>query len=387
MKNKKRHSLKLLSIVSAVIVSMLVQTNLVLADAEVTLTVKSPDPLTGNQSWFVYQRNPGQVIDDIASVKNFGDKEATVKIYPVDAISNNGGAFILKFDHEDQNGIGDWTEINQREITVKPDERIDIPFTITLPSDISPGQYLGGIVIEYGTADGSNDEKCKEGTPADCNGSVIAVKTRIGSRIYITVPGAVEENVDMTDFGFYLTFTGQTRFKFKLENKGNVAYQPEAQIEVRDASGKVYDTFTKSLGILMPNSTTEPSVSWDKKIPLIANYSATAKVTFTKKFQGAGESRHGAAITKDINFWVIPWNHIIYISLVILACATLCALRMLRFKKLVASSTIYEVAETDDLVSIAAQNHVNWKRLAKINKLRPPYIIKKGSTLFVPKHK
>ncbi len=355
-----------------------------MAAAEVTLTVKNPDPYTGNQSWFVYNRNPGDTIEDIAVVKNFGDEPALVQIYPVDAAASPSGSFILKFAHEDQNGIGDWTTVDKKELLIQPDERIDLPFKITIPKELSPGTYIGGIVIEYGpNAPQGQSPAC---TPKDtCGQSSVSVKTRIGSRIYLTIPGQAMENVDLTDFSYFTSITGQPRFKFTIVNSGNVVYQPQADITVRDSAGNIYDSFVKPLGTSMPKSTIEPVITWDKARPLLANFTATATVTFPKRFLVAGEQQlHGAAVTKTTSFLIIPWDYIFYASLLALIAFSLYALSSIRMKKALAGCEDYMVKENDNLISIAADKKISWRKLAKINKLKPPYILKIGTTIHVP---
>ncbi|HRY91790.1 MAG TPA: DUF916 domain-containing protein, partial [Candidatus Gracilibacteria bacterium] len=118
------------------------------AQLSVAITVKNPDPYTGNQSWFVYQKQSGETIDDIASIKNYGSKPATIHICAVDGTTNTSGAFILKFDSQQQSGIGSWISIDKDEVTLKPGERVDVPFKINIPKNLQPGQYMGGLVVE-----------------------------------------------------------------------------------------------------------------------------------------------------------------------------------------------------------------------------------------------
>lgn len=389
MKNKKQKFFSGIAVFIALIICLFLQINPASAAAEITLTVKNPDPYTGNQSWFVYTKNPGDIIEDTATIKNYGDEEADVKIYPVDGETSPGGSFILKFDQEDQNGIGDWTKMQTNELKVGPGERVDVPFTITIPKEIPPGQYIGGIVIEYGTAsaDASPDTCGSTQEKTGCNNSIVTVKTRIGSRIYLTIPGQTQENVALTDFSFYMTLAGQPRFSFKIENKGNVSYEPVAQIEVRDAMGNLYDSFSESLGTILPNSTTEPTISWDKEMPIIGRYTATASVIFQKKYQGQSGTLHAAASTKTTSFWFAPWNYLFYALLILLAACAVYAYRKLHLKKLISTSEKYSVLEGDDIMSIAEKRGIGWKDLAKVNKLKPPFIIKKGQTIYLPRAK
>lgn len=350
----------------------------------VTLTVKNPDPYTGNQSWFVYTKNPGDTINDIATIKNYGDETVFVRIYPVDAATSTSGSFILKFQHEDQDGIGDWSTISKNEISIKAGERIDVPFKIKIPETISPGQYIGGIVIEYGpNVTQGNTKDCAAN--GNCGNSIVSVKTRIGSRIYLTIPGQAEEKVSLTDFSYYTTLTGQARFKLKIVNQGNVVYQPQAEITIRDGKGNVYDMFSKPLGTSMPNSVIEPVITWDKNRPLTANFSATASVTFPRRFQSVGEILHGAPMVKTISFVIIPWDHIFYLSIIALIAVCLCAMHTMRLKHEVSDGAEYQVLDDDDIVSIAEKNRTSWRKLAELNGIKAPYILKKGMTIVIPK--
>ncbi len=40
-----------------------------------------------------------------------------------------------------------------------------------------------------------------------------------------------------------------------------------------------------------------------------------------------------------------------------------------------------------DITTLASEHDVSWKLLAKVNRLKPPYTLKKGDTLKVPPHK
>ena len=387
MKNKKTPGLKILPLVLSAVVCCLITSSTALAAAEVTLTVKNPDPYTGNQSWFVYTKNPGETIEDIATIKNFGDEAATVSIYPVDATTSESGSFILKFEHDDQNGIGDWTTVSKSPIEIKPDERIDVPFTINVPKDISPGQYIGGIVIEYGpdAAQPQQSNACL--ASGNCGQGLVSVKTRIGSRIYLTIPGKAQEAVDLTDFHYFTSLSGQPRFKFTIVNDGNVTYQPQAEVTIRDSSGRIYDSFTKPLGNSMPGTTIEPVISWDKSRPLFADFTATAKITFPKRFALAGEPLHGAAVTKTVSFWIIPWDYILYFAVFAIIAAMIFVLHAMRKRKALANSEIYLVQSEDDVMNLAEKLKVSWRSIARLNKLKAPYTLRKGTKILIPKRK
>lgn len=47
----------------------------------------------------------------------------------------------------------------------------------------------------------------------------------------------------------------------------------------------------------------------------------------------------------------------------------------------------YTLKSNTDITTLAAEHDVSWKLLAKVNRLKPPYTLKKGDTLKVPPHK
>lgn len=347
------------------------------ASAQISITVKNPNPYTGNQSWFVYQKRPGQIIEDIATIKNFGKETEKVKVYAVDATSNADGNFVLTFSNQKQESIGAWTQIEEKELTLKPGERVDVPFTISIPSNVTPSEYVGGIVAE---SDKSGND-CKEAACA----SSISVKTRVGSRIYITVPGVVKDNISWTDFQLKERSNGKMSFYFRIENKGNVTYKPRATIEILDNAGNVFDTIEKTLGESLPHTTFESNVMWNKEeLPFLANFQVEARVEFIKSFKNSNELHSAAPQKKILQFWIIPWRALELTMLLIASFGVSFIISKRNYRKLIAHCHEYEVEENENIGSIAGKYHISWQRLAKINKLTAPYILTKGQKILVP---
>jgi hypothetical protein len=346
----------------------------------IAITVKNPDPYTNNQSWFVYEKMPGEVIKDIATIKNQGDKDAHIRVYAVDATSNTSGSFILKFLNDKQLGIGSWTDVEKKELTIKPEERIDIPFTINIPQDATPSEYYGGIVVETG---GENDSKlCEE--DGKCNTSV-SVKTRIGSRIYITIPGKISEKVTWSDFGFDRDWNGQSYLTFGIKNEGNVAYEPKAQIDIYDQNNNLFDHFEADLGDSLPGTNTSKKISWSKQPPLFGNYTAKADVRFEKKFQTTS-NMHGASFTdsKNLKILVAPCNIVIPGLLLLIISGLFGISHKLWYRKTAKAWSTYQVTENEDIMTIAEEKKISWKLLAKVNHMKAPYIVRKGHSIKVP---
>lgn len=353
---------------------------------QVTLTVKNPDPFKGNHSWFIYEEEAGQVIEDIATLKNFSNKPATVNIYAVDATSSDGGSFILKFREEEQKGIGYWTDVEVKSITINPNEVVDVPFKIVLPEGVTPGQYIGGLIVETGDPAELNEKYEESCTQENLCGTSIAVRTRVGTRIYLTVPGKTYEDFALTDFNASKSITGTTKFQFRIENNGNVAYEPQTVIDVYDGMGNLYEHIEKPLGISSPGTVINPVVKM-KKRPLIGNFTAKASVTFDRQFGDSEFHEAPPSEFMELSFWVMPWEIIFILLLFILAIGGIVFQRKMVWKSYLEHAEDYIVKSGEDIEHVAHNRHINWKKLAKFNKLKPPYIIREGDTLKVPKKK
>jgi LysM repeat protein len=55
-----------------------------------------------------------------------------------------------------------------------------------------------------------------------------------------------------------------------------------------------------------------------------------------------------------------------------------------RKKWIVESWVSYTVKGTEDITSLAKEHNVSWKMLARVNKLQPPYVLKKNQKIQVP---
>lgn len=385
MKNTKKHLYRSL-LATLFTVTFLLGTNNAFALGQVTLTVKNPDPLEGNHSWFIYEEEGGEVIEDVATLKNFSNEPATVNLYAVDATSSETGSFILKFREEEQKGIGYWSDVQVKSAIIQPNETIDVPFKIVLPENITPGQYLGGLIVETGTPAELDEEQHEECVENNLCGTNISVRTRIGTRIYLTVPGKTYEDFALTDFTASKSITGTTKFHFRIENNGNVAYEPIATINVYDSMGNLYERIEKNLGTSSPGTVISPIVKM-KNRPLIGNFSAKASVTFERKFGTSEFHSASPSEEREVQFWVMPWEILFVILLLILAGFGIMVQQKRAWKKYMSNAEEYFVQEGEDIGDIAKKHHINWKRLARFNKLKAPYLVNKGKKLMVPKQK
>lgn len=227
------------------------------------------NPIT--KSWFVYQMDKNQEKEDQATVINNTGEELTVKIYPVDAKTTADGAFSPLLEEEAKNDVGAWITLPVSELTLKPHEKKEIKFTISIPDNAPVGEHAGAIIIEEVKPEQANEA-----------GVGLNIKQRVGVRVYVTIPGEKQVKLEWQDFSF-TKIGDQYAFLFKLENQGNIILNPQTEIVVKQIWGNRIKTFEKqSLGSIFPGKTTSPKIRWEDT-PNFAIARAFATITFNSQ--------------------------------------------------------------------------------------------------------
>ncbi|MER5181714.1 hypothetical protein ABT009_25720 [Streptomyces sp. NPDC002896] len=93
---------------------------------------------------------PGAVLEDTVSVVNPGAKAVTVELRGADADNTRGGGLSLRKRSAD---TGAWVTFAERKVRIPPRTRADVPFTVTVPGDATPGDHPGAIVASSGGRD------------------------------------------------------------------------------------------------------------------------------------------------------------------------------------------------------------------------------------------
>lgn len=251
---------------------MIISTGLVRAieGMGVGLFPANPDPnIPYSQAWLIYNLVPGESKRDAFIIVNKGNKTVDLKLYPVDATLTKDGAFALLSEKAPRRGVGSWVKLDVDQVKLAPGEEKKIGFVFSVPKGVEVGDHMGGIVAEK-----INQVQGK---------GALKVKTRIGLRIYETVPGELKRELEVGDFEVkYLEKTKQfpprLKLVFNLSNTGNVHLDPVAEVELVDNLNK--KTVVKrqvSLGTIFPGKQTQVPVMLER-IPWWGSFVVKAKV-------------------------------------------------------------------------------------------------------------
>ncbi len=221
------------------------------------------DSLT--KSWFIYTLKPGEVKEAKVDVINQSDQPAEVKIYPVDAVTTKDGAFAPQSEDRERIDVGAWITMSASELSLKPNEAKTVDFTIKVPENAEVGDHMGAIIVQS-----------KE-TPKAEKGTAMKVVSRVGARIYLTVPGEIIKELELEEFSYKIE-EGQVVFYLTLTNKGNIRISPKGEIEIKDKSGNAVDKIKITEREVFPKDTIVLPTRWEKT--KVGKFNALATVSY-----------------------------------------------------------------------------------------------------------
>lgn len=347
---------------------------------------KPPDP-----GWFIYQLKPGESVTDAVLVVNGTDQSMTVDLNAVDYEPTDIGAFGVKGSGAEQTDIGKWTQLATTTFTVAPHSEREVEFVLAIPPDADVGEHAGAIMVQLSQAQQSSK----------ISGAYIT--TRVGARIYNTVPGELVSQLTLRGFSVLENKkTGHYEFTVRAKNEGNVSVSPSLKLHL-DGWGLVavppdsspersdYPDFAlfglqqflprvlQTTWQLARDAEVETYFRWRK--PYLGRFSATLTMEYERT------PGHPEVIQSEtLRFTVLPWPETGY-ALGILAAIFALAITWLVWRKIYFSGRgwrRYTVRAGDTLTLLAAKSSVSWKRISKVNRLKKPYVVSPGDVLLVP---
>jgi hypothetical protein len=256
-----------------------------------------------------YTVDKGSSVKDSVSLWNYSDVQLTFHVYATDAYNNVTGEFTLLPSNIKPKNAGTWFTLQTNYVTVPSRTRVDIPFTMTVPNDATPGDHIAGIVasVPTGATNGA--------------GQHAIVDRRTGSRAYVRVngpvnPSLVAENLSTVYHGAFNPLDGSLDVSWTLRNAGNVRLGARQQVSVTDVLGRELDSRRgKLVQELLPGNAVRLHERFTG-VPATFRVGANVKVTPIEPAGVAGKPP--APETYGSKTWAIPWTVLLLLLLALL---------------------------------------------------------------------
>ncbi|WP_162616521.1 WxL protein peptidoglycan domain-containing protein [Xylanimonas allomyrinae] len=268
-------------------------------DADTLRWGVSPAPAGSGtaRSAFDLVLEPGQSVTDTVSISNLSAHDVTLDVYAADAAITAGGDFTVAARDEPRRDVGAWIGFDAPVVTVPAGKRVDLPFRVTVPPDVTPGDHGGGIVTSVHAGDAATDA------------SSVRLDLRVGARVVVSVPGPVTAGLALTDVtttyrpaaaGFGL---GRLTVAYRLTNTGNLAQSATTTVDAAGLGGLWHSrAHTADVPALLPGQSVRLTETFDDAPPVVR-----ASAHLDVRPQASDGYVPSDPLTGEASSWAAPW--------------------------------------------------------------------------------
>lgn len=220
---------------------------------------------------------------------------------------------------DSKEGLASWVKVVDK-VTIKPGERMKVPFSIAIPGNADAGGHFAAIFLTTTP-------------PSASEGGQVAIGAKIGMLILLTVSGDIKEEGGVRNFsidgGSRFVSSLPVTFTYRFSNGGNDRIKPQGNIVIRNSlyfKTEEIDANPQA-GNVLPKSTRKFSVTWgnEKALDPAAPFFDHVKYQWRNFALGAyfanmdlAYGTKGAVSSSSIIFFVLPWQ-LMLVLLIILA--------------------------------------------------------------------
>ncbi|MBW9205562.1 DUF916 domain-containing protein [Mumia sp. zg.B17] len=259
----------------------------------------SPTP----RSYFVLEGAPGATLTDKVRIRNYTKRALTFSLYGADGYNTEqGGFFALRTLDRPQVDVGAWVKLPVQQVKVARRTQVDVPITIQIPANATPGDHVGGIVALNGAIEGS----------AESGGLDVGIKRAVAARLYLRVSGPTTPALEVSDVQldhdrglFPWSGSGKGRVTYTVENTGNLRLSPASVITVSGLGGRELDEVeTAAVVDLLPGQTAKLSAD-------VAGIGSADRVSVDVTLA----TPEGVRDERSTNAWIVPWPLVVILLL------------------------------------------------------------------------
>lgn len=250
---------------------------------------------------FRYTANPGGQVEDGIVVVNPGTAALHLALSAADAVTTDTGELDLVPEDAASKGVGAWVRLNQDDVLIPPGESVELPFSVALPDDAEPGDYMGGIVTSRAQGDGSQ---------------------RVGIPIRLRVGGALKPSLALE--GVHVDYAdtpnplgkGDATVTYTIRNTGNAILNARQAVSVSGPFGR----WDVDAGKLADSPSLLPGDTWKVSAP-VHGVTPAVRLTATVSLvplltDAAGSTAPLTTVEASGHAWTVPWSLLVAVVLV-----------------------------------------------------------------------
>jgi Bacterial protein of unknown function (DUF916) len=229
--------------------------------------------------YFVYTAVPGAARTGSVIVSNVGKTAGSVRLFTADATTGQTTGTVYKTDAAPTQS-GTWTTLAQTSLTLAPGTHRKVAFTVHVPADAQPGQWVSGIAVEAKNASTSQQSGQK---------ARVQIKVREVTivAVQVNVPGPPVVQFTLGN----VTTGGSKGFQkvfLHVSNVGNVLAKPTGAVTIYTAGGALVQTLPFKMDTFLPQTSIDYPILLKKALPA-GDYQASVRLRVPGFASGAAK--------------------------------------------------------------------------------------------------
>lgn len=193
------------------------------------------EPVGHEGTYFTIEQDSGTVQEFTVALGNAGEEPVTALTYAADAYSLINGGFGVRTADDPVTAPTTWIDYPRETMDLAPGQTMERTFTVTVPADTAPGQYIASLAIQTAESIAVGD--------SDAFRQVI----RKAIAVFIIVPGS--ETPEFTIGQASVTHTLTTNsLVVELGNPGNILLSPAGTVTMTTEDGAPVLTAPVTMG-------------------------------------------------------------------------------------------------------------------------------------------
>jgi LPXTG-motif cell wall-anchored protein len=242
----------------------------------------------GDAHYFVLKAKPGDTIEQKVRITNPNKHADTVNLEAVDGSTADETGAKYGPPGSPKATTGRWVAVSTPQITLQPGEQRDVSFSVHVPSDLGPGQYLAGVSASVPVAPGKKNVASK----GDASFNMDLQLQRVVA-VEVDVPGAQAPNLVVTGAEPKATVNGIV-LGIHMANQGNAFAHGQGVIRVADTKTDYsfeLKTFVSQTAIVYPMPWTKDVVPGLHTVQVDLTYEGGHRTTWNGTVNIAGQTQ------------------------------------------------------------------------------------------------
>jgi hypothetical protein len=236
-----------------------------------TATAASSGPVYGlravgaKSGYFIYTAGPGSVRTGSVLVSNVGTATGTVHLFTADGTTGPTTGTVYKTDTAPTQS-GTWTTLSQTSFPLAPGAHRKVTFSVHVPANTQPGQWVSGIVAEA-------QNKVASQKPGQKAHVQITIRDLTIVAVQVNVPGPADNAFTLGN----VTTGGSHGFQkvfLHVANTGNVMAKPTGAVTIFTAGGQRVQVLPFKMDTFLPQTAIDYPILLKKALPA-GNYQAS----------------------------------------------------------------------------------------------------------------